>query len=639
MTEKLLEILNKYWNHSSFRSSQEEIIQSVLAKKDTLALLPTGGGKSICFQLPAMAMDGVCIVISPLIALMNDQVDNLKKRGIPAIAINSSLSYREIDHALDNAVYGGTKFIYLSPERLKSDIVQARLRKMNVCLIAVDEAHCISEWGFDFRPAYREIVEVREILPKVPVIALTATATPEVANDIIEQLQLKNVARFQKSFVRPNVIYVVQNEKNKLSRITNIVRRLGGSGIIYVSTRRDTLRIAQLLRGNEIGAVPYHGGMDYKTRAETQKLWVDNKARVVVSTNAFGMGIDKPDVRFVIHLHLPQSIEAYFQEAGRAGRDGKLSYAISLIDQNDKDYLKDRVEMSVPNQKEILTVYRALVNHLQLALGSTIIDPIPFDIQEFAKKYSFNAVTTLNSLKMLETCGYLVLSDAIHSPSRMQFSVNSKELYSFEIGNPRFEKLIHLLLRSYEGLFEQPTRINENHLSVRIKQSAGAIKDQIRELHHLRILQYQEQTDLPFLSFLTERLRPESIILDKEYLEKHRRRQLERMHAVMAYSENNLICRSRQLVAYFGEESKANCGKCDVCISLKKIESDNALFVQIKTEIQEDLSHKNHVVKELPSLKKYKEIEVLEVLRWMAENDLIHIDRENYISNKKSENS
>lgn len=635
VADTLHQILKKYWDYASFRPMQEEIIRSVISGKDTLALLPTGGGKSICFQVPAMAMEGVCIVISPLIALMNDQVDALKKRGIPAVAINSALSYHEIDIALDNAVYGGTKFIYLSPERLQSDIIQQRLRKMKVSLLAVDEAHCISEWGFDFRPAYREIVQIREILPRAPVIALTATATPNVADDIIEQLELKSVARFTKSFVRPNLIYVVQNEKNKLSRIKNIVRRLGGSGIVYVPTRNETRRVAQLLRGQSINALPYHGGMDYESRHKTQKMWLENKADVVVSTNAFGMGIDKPDVRFVIHLHLPQSLEAYFQEAGRGGRDGQLSYAVALINEVDKNYLRDRVALSVPDEKEIIRVYKALVNHLQLALGSKLLEPLPFDLSAFAKKYSFNAVVAYNSLKILETCGYLVLSDAIHAPSRIQFSVGSKALYDFEVRNPRFEKLIHLLLRSYEGLFEQATRISENNICSRLNLSAQKVKEQLRELHQLRILQYSEQTDLPFISFLTERLRPESVILDKEYIDRLRQRHLSRMHAVIDYSENNLICRSKQLVAYFGESTSERCGKCDVCLSLKNSETSDYNFRSIRSEIENNLLHEPYPIQKLPVLEKHSEAKVLEVLRWMAENDLVIVNRENYISLKK----
>lgn len=637
MTEKYHDILRKYWNHRSFRSLQEDIVTAIGSGRDTLALLPTGGGKSICFQVPTMAMDGVCIVISPLIALMNDQVNALKRKGIPAVAINSSLSANEIDRALDNAVYGDTKFIYLSPERLKSDIVLVRLKKMKICLIAVDEAHCISEWGHDFRPAYREIAAIREHLPKVPLIALSATATPEVTRDIIEQLGLHDVAKFIKSFVRPNLIYVVQYEKDKLARIKNIVHRLGGSGIIYVPTRRDTIRMAELLRANQIGALPYHGGMDHDTRHKTQEMWLQNKVTVIVSTNAFGMGIDKPDVRFVVHLHLPQSIEAYFQEAGRGGRDGKLAYAISLIGQVDAEYLRNRAKLSVPEKKEIIRVYRALVNHLQLALGSKVVEPIPFDVSAFAKRYSLNAVAAFNSLKILETCGYLNLSDAIHSPSRVQFLIRSKDLYSFEVANRKFESLIQLLLRSYEGLFDQAIRINENNICLRMRTSTDNVRNQLRDLHQRRIINYQEQTDLPFLSFMTERLNPESVILDKEYMDNLRRRHIDRMQAVIDFSENNIVCRSRQLVAYFGEDSNENCGKCDVCTSNRKAKPGGTQFIAIRSEIEKSLTAEVQNLNQIPTLKKYPQINVLEVLRWMAENDMIYVSGENQVAMKQNE--
>ena len=611
---------------------QEEIIQSVVAGRDTLALLPTGGGKSICFQVPAMALEGVCIVVSPLIALMNDQVHHLRLRGIQAIAINSSLNSREIDIALDNAVYGTTKFLYLSPERLKTDIVKARIKKMKVALIAIDEAHCISEWGHDFRPAYREISEFRDLIPEVPVIALTATATSEVVKDIVEQLSLKDPAIFTMSFVRSNLIYVVQKEHNKLARMLNIIKKIGGSGIVYVPTRREAIKTAHLLRANGVGAMTYHGGMDYKARSEAQDLWVKNKAQVVVATNAFGMGIDKADVRFVIHIHLPQSIEAYFQEAGRGGRDGKIAYAIYLMDPSDITYLRDRVTDMIPDEKTIIQVYRALVNYLQLALGSSMIEPAPFDIGEFSKKYNFKSTGVLNSLKMLEVFGYLTISDAVHSPSRIQFLLKSKELYSFEVTQPRFAKLIHVMLRSYEGLFEQPVRISENNLGVRIKKGASDVRELLRQLHEMRVVQYQEQTDLPFISFPTQRLRPESIILDKAFINATRRRFLEKMNSVIAYAENDLICRSIQLVSYFGDDTGVPCGKCDVCLEHKRQSIREEYFHQIRDDIRTEISLDPILVRKMKVFEKYKEKDVLKVIHWMLDNDEITVNKENGIS-------
>lgn len=629
MENQLIDILKKYWGHQGFRPLQEEIVQSVLSGKDTMALLPTGGGKSICFQVPAMALEGVCIVISPLIALMNDQVHNLRLRGISAVAINSALSSREIDIALDNAVYGSVKFIYLSPERLQSDIVKVRIQKMKVALVAVDEAHCISEWGHDFRPAYRQIAEMRQLLPEVPVIALTATATQEVVEDIVGGLELKDPAIFRKSFTRPNLIYVVQKEQNRLSRLCNIVKKVGGSGIIYVPTRRETVRMAHLLRSNGIGAMPYHGGMDYKERSEAQELWIKNKSQVVVATNAFGMGIDKPDVRFVVHIHLPQTIEAYFQEAGRAGRDGKQSYAIYLMEESDISYLRERVMGMIPDETTIVQTYRAVVNHLQLALGSKMEEAIPFDVSEFSKKYSLNPTVVVNSLKMLEYHRYLTLSDAIHSPSRIQFLLKSKELYSFEVTNPRFERLIQLLLRSYEGLFEQPVKINENNIGTRLKIASSTVKDLLNQLHQMRVVQYQEQTDLPFISFPTERIRPESILLDKEFIASQKHRYLTKMNAAIAYAENNLICRSIQLVSYFGDDSGVPCGKCDVCLANKNKEIAEDLFYEIKAKIEGQLTAEPVQLYNLTVFSTYKEKDVLKVIQWMADNNEIFMNSEN----------
>ncbi len=627
-----VDILKKYWGHQGFRPLQEDIIMSVSAGKDTIALLPTGGGKSICFQVPGMYLPGLCIVISPLIALMRDQVENLKKRGIKAVAVNSSMTAREIDIAMDNAVYGDIKFLYLSPERLKTDIFKARLPKMKVALIAVDEAHCISQWGFDFRPAYREIAEIRVQIPHVPVIALTATATREVVEDIGLQLKLKHPTVFEKSFVRDNLIYIVQQEEQKLVRMLNIAQKIGGTGIVYVGSRRETVRQAHLLRANGISALPYHAGMSNKDRQETQSLWISNKAQIIVATNAFGMGIDKPDVRFVIHLDLPQSIEAYFQEAGRAGRDAKKAYAVILMNSQDGMTLQERVRAQVPDRTAVKTVYRALSNFFQLAIGSLQLEPTPFDLKEFCKRFSLKSIQTLGALKILEHSGYVTLTEAVYSPSRVQFSMRHQDLYSFEVGNPKVEPLVQMLLRSYEGLFDQPVKIDEAALGSRLKTSARYVKSQLTYLHEMRVIQYQEQSDLPFISFPAHRVRPEDLLFDAAYMKNHMERIMSKMESILMYAENSLVCRSKQLVSYFGDKTSKDCGKCDVCLAKKKKSVlDPGRFSQLKSSFTKEMQSGPINLGALITIKQNKEAEALEVLRWMVENSEVTIDVNNVL--------
>ncbi|MFN2430278.1 MAG: ATP-dependent DNA helicase RecQ [Cryomorphaceae bacterium] len=627
------DILKKYWGFQSFRPLQQEIVETAISGRDAIALLPTGGGKSICFQVPAMAMEGVCIVISPLIALMRDQVQNLKKIGIKATAINSSLSRKEIDIALDNAVYGDTKFLYLSPERLKSEVVVERIKKMKICLVAIDEAHCISEWGFDFRPAYREIAELRELLPKTPFLALTATATPQVVEDIAVQLELKDWILHQKSFSRENLIYVFQEEKNKLARTLSVIERIGGSGILYVGSRKETVRQANLLRANGVSAMAYHGGMNNAERSSAQDLWVKGRAQVMVATNAFGMGIDKADVRFVVHQSLPLSLEAYFQEAGRAGRDEKLAYAVMFVDEFDRELQKKRVAQMVPSEKEITRVYRALSNYLQLASGSDVLDSFPFSIGDFAKKYNFNVNETYNCLKVLEISGHLTLSDAIHSPSKVQFAMRSKNLYNFEIAQPRYEAIIHLLLRSHEGIFEHPVKINENNMGVRLKISASDVRQKLRQLEEFRVVRYKEQSELPFMT-INNRVRVEALKIDREYLDKQRKRWEERFGAMLNYTENSVVCRSRQLLIYFGEKNPFDCGKCDVCLKRKKVDTSWEGFDQIRQIIREKLNGGETNLSELKHHPKFKSADILQVIRWLAEHEIIAVDTANRVKLK-----
>ncbi len=632
MESAQISVLKKYWGYESFRPLQEAIIRSVAGGRDTVALLPTGGGKSLCFQVPAMMRSGVCIVISPLIALMRDQTDNLKKRGIKAAAVTSAMTRREIDITLDNAVYGDLKFLYLSPERLQSELIKVRIQKMKVGLIAVDEAHCISQWGHDFRPAYRRIAELREILPGVPFIALTATATPAVVTDIREQLELEDPSVFQKSFTRDNLIYVVLKENNKLYRLLNIIKRTGGSGIVYVGARKETVRQANLLRANSISALPYHAGMTHDERTRTQEAWIAGKVQVVVATNAFGMGIDKPDVRFVVHLSVPQSIEAYFQEAGRGGRDGKKAYAVLLAADTDCEDVRRRVSEQVPDDREIKRVYRALCNHLQLAAGSRISEPIPFNLEAFAKKYSFRPLKTYHALKMLEMAETITLSEAVHSPSRIKMLLRDKALYNFEVTNPQFTPLIQTLLRSYEGIFDQAVRIRENIIADRLGKGNDHLHKQLKQLGKLRVLEYQRQNNLPYISFPEHRPSHRDLKLKNSLLSEHRDRLLKMVGAVTDYVDNDLVCRSIQLVQYFGERDAKPCGACDVCLAKKRAAAADVPEREILSAVLEEKvrggEHSPEVLCKIPG---HNPAQLTAVLYWMTDSGVLEVREDNTV--------
>lgn len=578
------EILKKYWGFDVFRPLQEEIIQSVIKKQDTLALLPTGGGKSICFQVPAMMQDGICIVVSPLVALMKDQVENLKAKGIEAIAIYAGMGKREIDILLDNCIYGNIKFLYLSPERLLSELVRVRISYMNVNLIAIDEAHCISQWGYDFRPPYLKIKELREILPDTPVLALTATATPEVRTDIIEKLEMKEAQVFVKSFSRKNLSYVVFNLDDKHKKLIEICKNVKGCGLIYVRNRRETAEVANFLQRNNISADFYHAGLEKDSRFQKQEDWKQDKIRVMVATNAFGMGIDKPNVRFVIHLDLPESLEAYYQEAGRGGRDEKRAFAVLLTNKADQMILEAKYAESFPSVDEIKKVYHYLGNYYQLAYGAGQGLNFDFDLAAFCKRFGIGVIKTMAALKFLERDGYLVLSENIFIPSRLMFTVGHEDIYRFQIENAAFDPIVKTIQRSYGGAFDGYVKISESDLSNRLRISYNDVIAYLKKLQEYEVISYLPQTDQPQLQLVTPRLDMLHLDVDAKFIQLRKQIQSTQIEAVLAYASNT-ICRSVQLLTYFGEGGAEKCGVCDVCLAEKKQEDLAAYNDTIDFEI------------------------------------------------------
>lgn len=584
------QILHTFWGFTKFRPLQEEIIQSVLDGHDSLALMPTGGGKSACFQVPALARPGICIVVSPLIALMKDQVENLKDKGVRAIAIISDMGKREVDIALDNCIYGEIKFLYLSPERLLSDLVKERIRHMNVNLIAIDEAHCISQWGYDFRPPYLHIADLRELHPAVPVLALTATATEAVAADIQQKLKFRNGKVFRKSFERSNLGYLVYNEENKLRKLFSIAKNVKGTGIVYVRNRRETQEIARQLNLEGISAEFYHAGLDSAGRTKKQLAWKTSQTRVMVATNAFGMGIDKPDVRFVVHLDLPESLEAYYQEAGRAGRDEKKAYAVLLFNDSDKHRLIKKLEQSYPSVKEIKMVYHHLGNYFQLAYGAGEGLTLEIDIADFCNRFKLEAIKTLNALKFLEHDEYIALSETVFLPSRVQILIGQEEIYRFQVEQPAYDPFIKILLRSYGGLFDQFVGIKEIDLAKRLGISKAEAIQILRKLHAMEIISYTEQTDKPHITFIKQRLDDQHLQINARYLADRYRINEEQIRAVLAYV-NTPSCRSRQLLAYFNETHAPECGICDICIERKRARKKEPVTDEIIKDVLNALSN------------------------------------------------
>jgi ATP-dependent DNA helicase RecQ len=623
------QILVKYWGYSAFRPMQEEIINSVLAGKDTLALLPTGGGKSLCYQVPGMAREGICIVISPLIALMKDQVDRLKNIGIKAFAIYSGMHYNEIELALNNVTLGDAKFLYVSPERLATPTFRESLRYMKVNLLAVDEAHCISQWGYDFRPPYLQIAEIRPILPDVPILAVTATATADVVSDIQDQLKFQEHHVIRQTFERKNLAYVVLQEENKPGKLVEMFKKVQGSAIVYAGTRRRTYDIARHLNKNGIPADHYHAGLDNAARETRQKAWMSGNPRVIVATNAFGMGIDKPDVRLVVHVDCPESIEAYFQEAGRAGRDGKKAWAVIMFQQSDLLDAQHQFDLAFPDMDSIKNVYHALGNYLRLAVGSGKNMSFDFDISDFCNQYNFNALTAYSALKFLEKEGYVILSEGIHFPPKLHVKLDGEKLYRFRVENPDLDGFLKVILRSYTGLFSQFTKFNLNELSRRTNLTVDKAVAKLEKLHKLGVLIFVPPKSKPQVIFSEERIDSKDLYISKDNYATRKRVAQQRLSSLSGYLTAANKCRSMLLLNYFGEKQPKRCGQCDVCIERNKVDMNEQEFTAVVEQIKPLLKERPCDIETLfQSAKNTRKEKLMSVIEWLLDNDKVGLNED-----------
>ncbi|MFN0034895.1 MAG: ATP-dependent DNA helicase RecQ [Saprospiraceae bacterium] len=583
-----LAILQKYWGYESFRPLQEDIVRSALEGRDSLALLPTGGGKSICFQVPALCQEGICLVVSPLIALMKDQVHNLERRGISAAAIFSGMSHRQIDMVFENACNGQYKFLYVSPERLQTEMARARIKRMNVNLLAVDEAHCISQWGYDFRPPYLQIADLRPLLPKVPILALTATATSDVLEDIQEKLVFRARNVFRQSFVRSNLSYSVLYESRKREKLLHILRSVPGTGIVYARSRGETKDIAHYLTQNGINADFYHAGLPSEERSAKQEAWVAGKTRIIACTNAFGMGIDKPDVRIVVHLNLPDTLEGFFQEAGRGGRDGHKSYATLLYAPGDAATLRFQLQAAFPPMDLVRKVYRALGSHTQLAIGAGLGESFDFDLSHFCYVFKLDQAPTHSALRLLELEGWIAMSDASVSPARAHVTATREELYDYQLRNKQADTVLKTLLRAYPGLQTDFVEISEMVIAKYAKCPKEVVQQVFQTAQSEGLLLYEPRKEKPQLTFIRERVAAENLTIDQQKFNLRKQRAEERMERAIQFAETRQ-CRSQQLLAYFGEPDSKRCGICDVCTGRNKTDLPAATFEVYEKKIREVL--------------------------------------------------
>jgi ATP-dependent DNA helicase RecQ len=648
------QILKQYWGHDAFRPLQEEIINAVLDGKDALALLPTGGGKSICFQVPAMVKEGLCLVVSPLIALMKDQVGHLKSKGIPALAVYSGMSFIEVKKTLQNAAYGNYKFLYVSPERVETNLFLEYLPAMNISLLAVDEAHCISQWGYDFRPPYLRIANLREVLPNVPIIALTASATKKVQDDICEKLQpphsrkggfeqhenlnnpfIKNYKGwqiFQQSFERPNLSYSVFNVASKQNKLLQVLKNVPGTAIIYCKSRKHTKEIADLLLMNKISADYYHAGLNNEERNKKQESWIQNKTRVIACTNAFGMGIDKPDVKVVVHYDIPDCLENYYQEAGRVGRDGKRAYAVLLYSNKEIRDLQQQSDIRFPKEEEIKKVYTALMNHFQIAAGTGEGMNYDFDIATFTTAFKLNILTATYTIKVLEQEGILSFTEMVFKPSTVLFAANRNDLTAFEKMYPGLEPTIKGLLRSYEGIFDFPATVYESQLANFLKKDTGAVKKELQVLNDYGIIYYTSQKDKPQITLLQNRMYADSYSVNMVNYLAQKKNFEQRVAAIINYIANTIECRSKIIAGYFNAPTANDCGKCDNCINQKAIVISKEEFEYISSSILNFVKDNALPVKDIQNfLKEIKKEKLWKVINFLQAENKIAVNKEGNI--------